>query len=123
MKIFVWDLGFDCNYKCDYCFFTQTGWESIKKQHGEMKGIEEICQAWESIYGKYGTTKVYITGGEPFLHERFSEIISNLSRLHLVHITTNLSLPLEKFIAINNPLKVEINATFHPFKVSPEIFA
>ncbi len=123
MKIFTWDMGYECNYKCEYCFFTQTGWDNIKKQHGTDRSVDEVCSAWENIYDEHGPIKIYITGGEPFLYPGFADIIYKLSKMHVIHVTTNLSVPLEEFILKNDASKVEINSTFHPLKTDHFKFA
>ena len=79
--------------------------------------------AWKNIHSKYGASKIYITGGEPFLYPGFAGIISQLSKLHAIHVTTNLSVPLDEFISKNNASNVEINSTFHPLNTDPVQFA
>lgn len=123
MKVFNWDFAHTCNYKCHYCFFTAAGWDNINEMSGSEKSAEEICKAWEIVREKYGESKIYITGGEPFLHVGFEDIVSKLTKLHYIHVTTNLSLPLEEFIRMNSTLRVEFNSTFHPFCADPVKFA
>ena len=123
MKEFAWDLGYDCNFKCEYCFFTRTGWENIRKQHGRDRTVEEIDAAWKRIYNKYGQSRIRITGGEPFLYTGFPDIVAKISKYHFMHITTNLSSPLEEIISKSDPSDVEFNATFHPMRIDAQKFA
>jgi len=123
MKRFTWDFGCDCNFRCSYCFFTKAGWDNIIRLHAVEKSAETIEEAWKNIFGKYGKVRLYLTGGEPFLYRGFAGIVSKLSKYHDIHITTNLSLPVEEFIDKIDPLKVELNSTFHPLHSNPKTFA
>jgi len=104
---FTWDMTSYCNFKCDYCFFSQTGWENLKAKQGRDRTPEEIEEAWKYIFDKYGSCYISITGGEPFLYPEFTEIIFRILKYHKLHITTNLSMPLEDFIQKISPEKVE----------------
>ena len=114
MKRWSWDLGCYCDYKCDYCFFTQAGWDNMLKLQGGARTPADIAKAWERVAERYGRSEIFITGGEPFLYPGFSEIASLLGRSHKIHITSNLSQPLDAFIAGNSPDSVELNSTYHP---------
>jgi len=109
-----WDLGTYCNYKCDYCFFTQAGWENLERLQGGQRTVTEIERAWGWLFEKYGRSRIFITGGEPFLYPGFTEIASLLSRFHELHITSNLSQPLDRFLEKIKPENVELNSTYHP---------
>lgn len=114
MKKFSWDIGYYCNFKCNYCFFSEAGWENLKKAQGEHKPPEVIENAWKNIYDKYGSVYIYITGGEPFLYPDFVEIVYRITKFHKVHITSNLSQKLDEFINKIDFHKVELNSTLHP---------
>ncbi len=111
---FTWEIGFYCNFKCNYCFYSQARWENLEKIQGPPKSPEIVKDAWKDIYNKYGPAYVYITGGEPFLYPNFVEIISRISKFHKIHVTTNLSLSIDEFICKIFPKRGEINATLHP---------
>ena len=69
MKKFSWDIGAFCNFKCDYCFFSQSGWENLEKHQGRARNPQEMEEAWRDIYEKYGSCFIHITGGEALDHE------------------------------------------------------
>jgi len=119
MKKFTWELGFFCFFKCFYCFYSLEGWENLLERQKPIKGTEEIVEAWNYIYGKFGKAKIYITGGEPFLYPDFNLIVKNLAKLHKIEITSNLSVGINEFIDINRDLteNIEFNATFHPMYI------
>jgi MoaA/NifB/PqqE/SkfB family radical SAM enzyme len=123
MKIFSWDMSYLCNFKCEYCFFTTAGWENIRKKHGKLKAPDIIEKAWENVCDRYGAVKILITGGEPFLYPKFAEILQRISKYHNIHVTTNLSQPLDDLIKLINPVKVELNSTFHPAHIDIETFS
>ena len=56
----------------------------------------------ESIYDKYGSMHIEITGGEPFIYDNFIYLVKEISQRHTIRITTNLSLNIEEFISENN---------------------
>jgi len=122
MKAVVWNFCASCNFKCPYCFITGTGWKDAERQQGPFRSPEEIGRAWKTFHDVYGRCTVYITGGEPFLYPRFNEVVSAVAACHRVHITSNLSQPLELFIAGIDRGKVELNATFHPRFMELETF-
>ncbi|MFH1414635.1 MAG: radical SAM protein [Elusimicrobiota bacterium] len=111
---FSWDIGCFCNFKCEYCFFTQSGWENMEKLQGKPRSPEEIDTAWKYIFGKYGEFMLYITGGEPFLYPGFVEIVKSLSKYSFLHITTNLSYPVNDLLKAVSPERVSFNCTYHP---------
>ncbi len=113
MKSIAWDIWLYCDYDCKFCN-TKTA-----KYPDDFRKTDEIVNAWEKISGKYGRCKVYITGGEPFLYPEIFNIIEKITKLHDVHITTNLSFDIEKL----SGRKIDkrcffINTTFHPCYVS-----
>jgi len=115
-------MGYYCNFKCDYCYFTQAGWMNIQKMQGEPKSPDEMESAWENICRSYGNAKIYITGGEPFLYPGFVNILTRIIKYHVVHVTTNLSLPVDEFIRKIPADKVEVNSTYHPLYMSIDEF-
>jgi MoaA/NifB/PqqE/SkfB family radical SAM enzyme len=123
MKKFNWDLGCYCNFKCSYCFFSQAGWENLERLQGPPRTPDEIENAWKKVSAAYGTCGIYITGGEPFLYPGFVDIIVKIARYHRIHVTTNLSLPLDAFLEKADPQRVELNATFHPRHMELELFS
>jgi hypothetical protein len=68
---------------------------------------------WGRIRDKYGEVKIEIVGDEPFIYPHFIELIQELSVLHLVKITTNLSGNIERFVQEISPQRVELDLNFH----------
>ena len=112
MKTIAWDIWLYCNYDCKFCN-TKT-----KNLPVKIYNIDEILKAWEAIFCKYGKCKICITGGEPLLYPNIHLIIEKLSKIHFVHITTNLSIDI-KFLSKKgiNRDNIFFNVTFHPFYV------
>ena len=110
MKTFAWDIWLYCNYDCKFCN-TKTKILPVKTYD-----INTIFNAWQNIYNKYGKCKICITGGEPLLYPNINLIIEQLSSIHYIHITTNLSMDIN-FLSNKNINRDNIffNITFHPF--------
>jgi MoaA/NifB/PqqE/SkfB family radical SAM enzyme len=123
MKKFSWDIGFYCNFKCPYCFFTVHGWDELRLKTGQPRSPDVVEKAWQRTAERYGCSHLYIEGGEPFLYPSFYDIVSRISKHHLIHITTNLSQPLDEFVNGVNPEKVACNATYHPQFMDCAVFA
>ncbi len=109
---FVWDLHYSCNYRCPYCWFSGK-WHDLARQNINLP-IDNLLKAWRGVYEKYGSAHIEIIGGEPFIYPNFTELIKQLSSIHTVGITTNLSVEMEDFVKEVDSLKVKIVPTFHP---------
>lgn len=99
------------------------GWENLSKVQGPARSRDEIISAWKQVYDSYGTCVIYVTGGEPFLYPDFVGIVNGITAYHRVHITSNVSLPLDDFIATVDRCRVELNATYHPQYMELKTFA
>ncbi|MBU1146985.1 MAG: radical SAM protein [Candidatus Omnitrophica bacterium] len=117
---FSWDLHYKCNYRCPYCWF-HGKWEDMEKLN-RYEPIDKWIGLWERVYHQCGSAHIDILGGEPFLYPDFIELIVRLSRLHDIVITTNLSVHAEVFAREVDPLRVKVNATFHPLFADMEQF-
>ena len=109
---FTWDIMYECNYNCTYCFlnFEET------KNHFKTVYLkpQEWLRIWKDIYNRYGQCHMQITGGEPFVYPEFIDLISGLAKMHSFSISTNLSWNVNEFIAKTQPEKIRIDAAFHP---------
>lgn len=117
MTVFAWDITAQCNFGCPYCCYPV-----VRQGASDSVPAERLQKAWEWVYDTYGSSLIHLTGGEPFAYPDFVDLVAGISRFHRLHITTNLSLPLEQFIARADPEKTALNATFHPLYIAPEIF-
>jgi len=108
--------SFLCNYKCPYCINNK---QKIWKKY--TRKMEHGWKDWIEIFNKLPRAKIYIVGGEPLLYPDLVQLINNMPRKHMVSISTNLSLPLDKFL---NNLKrdIIISASFHPDTADTELF-
>lgn len=109
---FEWDLHYACNYRCPYCWFNGK-WHHFVKQNINLS-IDDLFRAWRSIYEKYGPVHIDLIGGEPFIYPNFIELIKQLSSIHTIGITTNLSIEVDNFVREIDNSKVKIVTTFHP---------
>lgn len=75
---------------------------------------ERMIDAWRRIYDTCGSSHIYITGGEPFYFPGFTDVVRVLTTWHRIHITSNVSLPLDEFVSRTDPQKISLNASFHP---------
>lgn len=122
IKRFSWDMGYYCNFKCIYCFTSGGEWDRLNALQGFPKSAEEIERMWKKVHDTHGPGLIQITGGEPFEYPGFIEIAARLSRLHLVHVTTNLSHQIDALKTALDPARVAFNATFHPRYIDHKIF-
>jgi MoaA/NifB/PqqE/SkfB family radical SAM enzyme len=109
---FSWDIHYACNYRCPYCWFDGR-WHELSRQNRYLP-LDEVLKPWRNIYKKYGSAYIELIGGEPFIYPHFTELIKELSQMHTIGITTNLSIDLEDFIKQVDISKVKVTPTFHP---------
>jgi MoaA/NifB/PqqE/SkfB family radical SAM enzyme len=108
---FTWNISYDCNYRCSYCFF-QGKWEEYKSRNIYLSA-EEWVKYWGRICQKYGPVNLIITGGEPFIYPDFIGLIKGLSKICFhINISTNASVNLEKFVKEINPENISISLSF-----------
>jgi MoaA/NifB/PqqE/SkfB family radical SAM enzyme len=111
--LFSWDIHFACNYRCQYCWFYGE-WQNLSL-HNKYYPVSDLLRFWTNIYKKYGSAYIEIIGGEPFVYPNFTELIRELSQIHTVGITTNLSVDPADFIKkVARSDNVKVSPTFHP---------
>jgi len=96
LAIFIRFAG--CNLNCSYC---DTTWANSKDVAYELMSSEAIYE-----YIKAARVRnITLTGGEPLLQEGIIELLELLSKDKTLHveIETNGSVPLDKFLNIENP--------------------
>ena len=114
---FTWDIWYGCNYRCGYCWWEMDNlWATLAKRH-KILPPEAWHECWKRIAERYGEARIDIIGGEPLYYPRWQELFTGLSRMHLLSITTNLSMPLnelESFAEGIGPSRLHISASWHP---------
>ncbi len=93
--VVAWNMNTSCNYRCSYCtqrfLDDRTRWAADVPRF--LDGFSRLMEAhprWE----------VKLSGGEPFLHPRFLDVVAGLrARGFLVGVVTNFSAPREKIAA------------------------
>lgn len=109
---FTWDLHYTCNYRCPYCWWDGRWLELAKKNR--YCSVEELLKPWMNIYNRYGPAHIELLGGEPFLYPNFKQLVKELSQMHTIGITTNLSVKVADLVKETDRSKVSITGTFHP---------
>jgi len=114
---FGWDLCYTCNYRCPYCGV----WE--RKNNGNPAlDANQWLNVWNKIFDKYGSCRIYMSGGEPSTYPYFYDLVRELTNKHIVDICTNLSWDVDKIIPEIPGEKLKISATFHPSFADFNIF-
>jgi MoaA/NifB/PqqE/SkfB family radical SAM enzyme len=109
---FVWDIHYMCNFRCPYCWFDKK-WEEMGKQNKYIP-LSEMVEIWERIFKRHGECHIMITGGEPSIYPNFVELIENLSKMHTIKVTSQLSGDYKAFSEKINPERVTLDMNFHP---------
>lgn len=120
LNFFTWDIHYECNYNCTYCFL------HFEPEKANIKAVylesEKWIEIWQNIYKMYGPCHILVTGGEPFIYPSFIDFISELSKIHTFEFSTNLSWDIDYFIKKANSQKIKIEASFHPEFIKPDEF-
>lgn len=109
---FSWDIHYACNYRCPYCWW-HGRWHYLVKSNRYLS-VAELTRYWTNIYRKYGPVHIEMLGGEPSIYPGFKDLIKELSGMHTLRISTNLSTDIESFCVEVNPRAVEMICSFHP---------
>lgn len=110
----LWLLHPFCNYKCSYCWLNSENKPLIDGEEDYIrKSPGEYSHYWDCFNQKYGSVRMEIAGGEPFLYSDFPEILSAVSRENIVTVTTNLSWDPALIIGKINSERVSFFASYH----------
>jgi len=110
---FTWNIVYDCNYRCSYCFF-EGKWEEYKKRNVYLSP-DEWFKYWKRIHDRHGPPYIVITGGEPFIYPGFIELIKRLSQIsYHINISSNSSGDLDRFVKEIGPSNVSLSLSFQP---------
>jgi len=121
---FTWNLHWDCNYRCPYCWW-HGKWDNVKK-HNTYPGIDTLISVWKRIYDMYGEVTIHIADAEPSTYPDFSKLVIELLNYHIIKINSNLSGDFEDILNSTSPNitpeRLNITATFHPMFTKIEDF-
>lgn len=117
---FSWDLHYACNYRCAYCWW-HGNWQHLSKLNRYLS-VEEWKRCWGNVYNRYGSVHIEVLGGEPFIYPNFNELVIELSKMHTLGVTTNLSVDIKDFVEQVDSKRVKIMPTFHPMFSDFDIF-
>src|SRR3989344_50995 len=113
-------LTMRCNLGCSYCLNNLKG----SKEFNRVKFKEISGKEWVKALNKIESrpeVPVTLSGGEPFLHPDFVEIINNLKPGLNIDILTNLQWPesfMERFIREVNPKRLRRDSKYASIRVS-----
>lgn len=108
-----WELVYTCNYRCTYCSYTALSWESHYHMNA-YPGLKRLTEVWTSIYERYGSCHIEISGGECSSYPRFYELLKMLTSMHTITMDTNLSFDVERFAALADVTRIRLATSFHP---------
>lgn len=112
----IFYLSFQCNYHCPYCVIRRAGYSNIYPRLSE-----HAWQEWIRVFKKMPPLIISLSGGEPFLNHDLIELLNQMPKKHTVNMTTNLSLPIDDFIA-QIKRKPQITASLHAYEANLDIF-
>lgn len=114
-----WNMNTTCNYRCSYC--TQRFLEDRKQW---AKDVPRFVDAFLALPGDW---EIKLSGGEPFLHPRFLELVTALTAgRRRVSAVTNLSASdeaLDAYVAATAPRPGVLSASLHLEYADPDSFA
>jgi len=91
-------------------------------KHNRYIPLENMIGLWKRIHELYGECHIMITGGEPSLYPNFIELVDELSKIHTVKVTSQLSGDIYTFARKINPERVVLDMNFHPMEAKLEPF-
>ncbi|MDP8259975.1 MAG: radical SAM protein [Candidatus Gygaella obscura] len=118
--IFDWDMHYDCNYSCSYCYY-KNKWNELSLKN-IYPGNSKLIRIWSNIYDTFGKCFIRLNGREPSVYPDFFNLIKGLSLKHTLELNTNLFFDFERLIETVAPENVSIKAIFHKENVSLESF-
>lgn len=81
---FSWNVNTACNYRCSYC--TQ---RFLEDRGRWARDVPRFLEAFACLPGSW---EVKLSGGEPFVHPQFHELVSGMAALGMtVSVVTNFS--------------------------------
>ena len=110
-----------CNYKCEYCYVSS----DVNVGHHFRGNIDGFHHAFKDTFGNRKIV-FYLPFGEPMAGRGFYDVLDMIAEEPnwTGHITSNLSLPLDKLVKMKlvKDGRLNINGSFHPTQVSVDEF-
>ncbi|MFA7074323.1 MAG: radical SAM protein, partial [Endomicrobiaceae bacterium] len=113
---FTWGMHYLCNYDCAYCYAPKPQDITFANNPNNPARYEDsdvIIDAWKYIFDKYGTSRIRLDGGEPTVYPGFYKIVEGLSKIHKMHLNTNLSFDVNEFCGSTDPDSIRVDASLH----------
>lgn len=114
-----WNVNTTCNYRCSYC--TQRFLDSRARW---AEDVPRFVAAFAKLPGDW---EIKLSGGEPFVHPRFDELVAGLAGARRrVSVVTNLSAELDELLVFAEATRARpglISASLHLEYADPDAFA
>ncbi|HJO94434.1 MAG TPA: radical SAM protein [Victivallales bacterium] len=68
----VFEATTSCNLNCSYCY---TPWERRKIGYSHLNSYKNAIKTLKKLFSRVKVNQITMTGGEPFLSERFMELV------------------------------------------------
>ncbi len=107
-----WEITTRCNYRCSYC--TQHSYAGLNWGDCSDATVDAMLSL---LRAQTASWSVKLSGGEPFVHPRFLEIVGQVAGMsHRVSTTTNFSVPervLAEFLEVSEGRLDFLTASLH----------
>lgn len=93
-----WNLGRRCNYDCSYC---GSDIHDRHSEHLDLLTVESTVQKISRAAKQQNKIcRISLTGGEPFVHPKIIDLLKIIkeNKIDKISVTTNGSVPLQKYI-------------------------
>ncbi|MDD2523814.1 MAG: radical SAM protein [Endomicrobiaceae bacterium] len=113
---FTWGMHYKCNYNCAYCYAPKPQditFANNPNNIAKYESLDTVVDSWKFIFDKYGMSRIRLDGGEPSIYPDFYKIIKELSKIHKLHLNTNLSFDLDEFCDNTDFKSMRIDASLH----------
>ena len=109
----TWMIGKRCNYDCSYCPSWLHDSFSPHMHIDDIKNVVDSITDWTLSNDKQ--LKIIFTGGEPFIHPKFLDVIEYIkekNNIHSIGVHTNGSASLNTYLKFSNYLS-NISVSLH----------
>ncbi|MBI3551042.1 MAG: radical SAM protein [Elusimicrobia bacterium] len=110
-----WQMQYACNYRCPYCVY-EGWWPEVLQDDRPDIPMADWIKAWRRVHLKYGSSDIFITGGEPSYYLGFVDLLKAMTEIHYVSFDTNLSWSwpdLRRFVAEVGKRRIRLDTSFH----------